>query len=1027
MAKRVVDISVSPIIDLTGDDDDNDDDDKDNKKSTLTSLVVRSSQPKPLPPGDSVPRVSKRADRNASLDEPPAKRRCRNEDDSPQKLKAWAQEKIFPLVVEAVRDLRKQEYLVEKIVISAVTQLVRKSELRERWDANNGLPPSLAHNDALSIARRVVDELKEKPCFQVRPLKPTIIPSVEIKRIARRPTWKPRVSRLVACGSDIPKVPWRQGSEAPKYINRLFGLKKRPYLSATDRQTIRDRIKDNFSHDEIAGPLNAVYHVDFSQDEVAQVLHSLGRYLDVDGLTSRRDLAAICQSHNVASLVGSCIEGRSSEDIRRFCSDLLAGQAVDAHKPRLLSLQRLECNAHEWRNEKRVAGGLSRLLFARELEGNAGFGRTRCYVNFQDECRKMRHDGFSLIGEFTNCAGDISTMTWLPGENIICGTTAHSDSHNQQYNKQGNLLLCSARLGTLRALADHRIPRPLVDRGENSTDAMRQSQDAWLYSSVVSSDYDEARGQAFTSSFDWTVKVWKVADEGREMEAVATWQHQGNVNFVAAAKNGSGHVATAADVPKDAVRVYTVNADKVAESPFITISCSRTDANESNGKWAYYPATMQWGSAHGTKHLLLVGYSPRSLKGDESDIPEDKRNSGEILLWDSLTRRLVPVLTASTANVFEVAWHPTLPRFIAATSPCGLHVEARVRTQVHLFQQDFSRPDSPAYSEIQKLDCPAADINELTIKPNSRKHAYVTAACTDGRVYVWDTALGDDPIHVLAHGHPLDHFSQDREKEDTGVKLTAWGNTLDRFYTGSSDGVVKVWNVRNLDKPFVRNLVEAPGSISCGAFSPDGYKLAMGDATGRVFIFSADKRDEYPGHKTTVAGRTVRRPQPFISHPEPPPPPGCSAGHGQTIAMYARKTFVESGQLVLHRNPVIGAVQGPWYSTTGMFRIEAHLDEDPAAPLLTEFARKQRESEHATQGLSRRSFRRLRNPVEAGQTSDAQLRYQEQHARNMECDLVQGLRRQDPALWRSLCREGALLEADEDWGFCYEEMPDDLA
>ncbi|PHH67528.1 hypothetical protein CDD82_1389 [Ophiocordyceps australis] len=965
---------------------------------------------------------------NASVDEPPAKRRCRNQHDSPpQSLKAWAQENIFPLVVEAVRDLRKQDFLVEKIVINAVTQLVGKSELRARWDANNGLPPPLAHSDALSIARRVVSELKEKPSFQVQPLKPEIIASVEVKRIARRPTWKPRVPPPAARGPDRPSVPWRQASEAPRHVNRLFGLKKRPYLSATDRQTIRDRVKDTFSRDEIAGPLNTVYHVDFSQHEVAQVLRSLGRYLNVGGLTSRRDLAAICQSHNVASLVGSCIPGRSAEDVRRFCSDLLAGQAADAHKPRLFSLSRLECNGHEWRNEQHVGGRLSALLFARQVEGNAGFGRSRCYVNFQDECRKMRHDGFSLIGEFTNCAGDISTMTWLPGGRIICGTTAHSDSHNQQYNKQGNLLVCSTRLGTLRALADHRIPRPRVDRGENSSDAMRQSQDAWLYSSVVSSDYDEVHGQAFTSSFDWTVKVWKVGDEGSDMEVVATWQHQGNVNFVAAAKNGSGHVATAADVPKDAVRVYTVKADNVAESGFVTISCSRTDANESNGKWAYYPATMQWGSAHGTKHLLLVGYSPRSLRGDEADIPEDKRNSGEILLWDSVTRRLVPVLTASTANVFEVAWHPTLPRFIAATSPCGLHVEARVRTQVHVFQQDFGRPDSPAYSEIQKLDCPAADINELTIKPNSRKHAYVTAASTDGRVYVWDTAQGDDAIHVLAHGDPLDHVSQDREKEDTGVKLTVWGNTLDRFYTGSSDGLVKVWNVRNLDRPFVRNLVEAPGSISCGAFSPDGYKLAVGDATGRVFLFSVDKADAYAGHRATVAGRSVRRPQPFIPHAEPPPP-GCSAGPspGQTIAMYARQTFVESGQLVLHPNPVIGAVQGPGYSATGMFRIDAHLDEDPEAPLLTEFARKQRESEHAmTQGLRRRSLRRLRNPVETAQTSDSRLRYQAQHARNLEADEVQGLRQRDPALWRSLCREGALLEADEDWGFCYEEMPDD--
>jgi hypothetical protein len=49
---------------------------------------------------------------------------------------------------------------------------------------------------------------------------------------------------------------------------------------------------------------------------------------------------------------------------------------------------------------------------------------------------------------------------------------------------------------------------------------------------------------------------------------------------------------------------------------------------------AYFPATIQWSKAPSVSHLLLVGYSPRSVTGHNVDIPEDKRNTGELCIWD---------------------------------------------------------------------------------------------------------------------------------------------------------------------------------------------------------------------------------------------------------------------------------------------------------------------------------------------------------------------------------------------------------
>ncbi|KJZ77775.1 hypothetical protein HIM_02952 [Hirsutella minnesotensis 3608] len=960
----------------------------------LTGESPPSSQPRPRTLAiASTPQAPRTRHRQASRgDEPSSKRRCTEGASSSRlSLKSAMLKQIQPHVIKAIAGLSTDVYRVDDIAIKAIVILAKSPSFRIAVDESNIRPLALAPAEALQLAVGVVNQLKTQPQFQIKtPDPPRAIASDSSPKVEPRPADRapPAPSPAVAASRPNRVEPHGKPRAQPTKKQRprqarglalgpshsgskWFRLKSRPYMPASERKSIargsRRHVSSRYSG--LEWPL--VYHADFSADEVDRIFTHLAGHVTVDVPHSLDSLTALCNQHNVASLVGDSIPGRTAEDVRNFCSDLVAGQASAPTNLKVLSLEKITDEQHK--ANKRI-NRIPSLLLARETEGNARFGRTRRYENFQNEFRKAREDGLVVIAEFTNCAGDISAMSWVPDDNILCGTTAHSDAHNQQYNKPGNLLLCSASQGKLRAFPDHRIPRPLVEKGENSTEAMRRSQDPWLYSSVVSSDYDQIHNRAFTSSFDRTVKVWHVSKDGSHMEAVATWHHGGNVNFVAAAKDGSGRVASAADVPTGAVRIYTIDAQSasnspqdLSDSPYTAISCTRTDANDSD-KWAYFPATMQWGRAPGTTHLLVVGYSPRSLTHDDRDIPEDKRDSGEILLWDAERKCRIPVMTASTANVFEIAWHPSLARFIVATSPSGLTIEHGVRTQVHLFQLDRERLDG-AYHEVQCLDCPASDINELTFMPNSPRHAYVTAACTDGNTYVWDTAQGDQPIHVLKHGYPLDDFTYDREKEDTGVKFTAWGTTPDRLYTGSSDGVVKVWNVRNRRKPFVRNLLEAPAPISIGAFSPDSSKLAVGDATGRVFLFSVDDRDKREEHFITIPGtnRKIRRPTPFIPHAEPPPPEdpnGMDVDDGEhsadqetSIAAYSRHKYLDSRQLVLHRDPVIGAVQGPEYASTGLFLREAHLADEPLAPLKSVYTKLQQEP----RPRRRRSKLRLRD------------------------------------------------------------------
>lgn len=744
----------------------------------------------------------------------------------------------------------------------------------------------------------------------------------------------------------------RQMAMASPYLYEH--ISKRPYLTAKERQELSSGTRrfEFWKSNVPAGPV--VLHVDFSQEEIDQLIAIIQQRTSLPNSGPTTTLAGICSSCDVPNTVKDSLPGRSEKDIANFCKDIKSKRNTTPSQGQLLSLKKFEPPKPTHDISK-----LSNLLFARELEGNAGFGRTRLFVNFQNEFSKLHEDALDLRAEFTNCAGDIFTIAWTSTHSFICGTTTHSDAANQQYNKPGNLLLCSTKCGELRAFADHRIPRPLVEKGENSTDAMRESQDYWLYSSVVASDYDVINSIAYTCSFDGTVKAWRVDSSGKSMHVMSTWQHPGRVNLVVAAKDGSGRVASATNQATNAIRIYQFDDSNPNASSYTSLAGAR-NASEASEKWAYVPATMQWGRAPGTQHLLLVGYSPRSFTDDEEDVPEEKQRAGEILLWDTDENRGVPVLTATTTNVFEVAWHPTQPVFIVGTSPCGNSIEHGVRTQIRLFQRDIDG----AYAEMQTLDCVASDINELTIVPNSVRDSYVTAACTDGKVYVWDTAEGDRPIHVLRHGRPLEDFPQhEREKYDTGAKFAAWGTTIDRLYTGSSDGVVKVWNIRKKKRPFLRDLLEAPGPITYGSFSPDHFKLAVGDATGRVFFLSVDERDELDSHFIKIPGRRnrIRRPRPFIPHKEPPIPTAHS------IVSYTHNKYIASSQLVIHPDPIVGAIKGPLYSDTGLFLREAHLDNDPTLPLLAHFERHQREAVHASLRVTLRAFQRLQIPEPADQ------------------------------------------------------------
>lgn len=812
------------------------------------------------------------------------------------------------------------------------------------------------------------------------------------------------------------KAAWDHNGEDKGQHTRAtsyFALASRPYVGLKAKEAI---LRNNGRLRRLTPTLlqnPEVFHVDFTLDEVRKVQLAVRMALgkpEKETDDPYRDLAKLLRKLRGAEdpftrlARGICpkIPRRGVDDIRALLDDIMSRRsfAKESRTQQILSLNK---DTYDKRGEELRESRLSSLLMAREVSG--GRGSMRTLQNFPNEFRKHFEESLEMRTEFTNCAGDVSTISWVSNNAYLAGTTVHMDSHNQQYNKPSNLVLgsVSRRSATLQAYSDHRIPRPVVDRGQNSTEAMRESQDPWLYTSVVCSDYDPIHDRTYTSGFDKKVKVWKVDKSGSTMECIQTWEHQGAVNFVQASSledDNIGLVATAADVPVDAVRVYRVPKDdrQIGQSSFLSFSCSRILNLDGTplitDKWTYFPSTMKWGIAAGVRHMLLVGYSPRSLTNDDNDIPIDRGNTGELCLWDALSGNRVHITAAKTQNVFEVLWHPSQPVFIAATSPTGEGLkDSSVKTQVRIFKlvENNGYFGGPAFSQIKALDCAADDINELTIMPNSVAFSYVTAGCTDGKAYVWDTALSDKPIQVLAHDSAFEGVTAGDDEDDTGVKFTAWGKSLDRFYTGSSDGIVKVWNVRCSEKKAKGTVIlEAAAQISFGAFSPDRSKLVIGDASGRVFVLSVDKEDGKPPQFDPFLKRLgiqKRKPNEVTPH-APPPPPGSVLLSNQQLG----HSFVAARQLQYSGDPTVGMVQDTNYAETGLFDKEAHADHDPSGEVLGHVSSRLQENlkMHANSKVPART-RRLRNLVytqdKAVEPDDARRTLLKKHADNCELDL----------------------------------------
>jgi hypothetical protein len=262
------------------------------------------------------------------------------------------------------------------------------------------------------------------------------------------------------------------------------------------------------------------------------------------------------------------------------------------------------------------------------------------------------------------------------------------------------------------------------------------------------------------------------------------------------------------------------------------------------------------------------------------------------------------------------------------------------------------------------------------------------------------------------------------------VKFASWGKTTDRFYTGSSDGKVKAWDVRApRGEAFVRTVLSVSGGISAGTFSKNFSKLLVGDATGKVHLLGVDDSDledeEVPegasanpsvGQRLTgfEAGPppSTRRPKVIIPHPEPLRPVAFQqriTGDEETGQSIAR-TYIEEGQLALHPDRGIGVIQGPNYAETLLYRFEAHEEDDGTRPLRPEWNTRQQFHLHSQ--VSHLQLPRL---------PDVRSSNSEHHLTNKALDL--DISRLSLSVREALERDGVDIDFEEDHVFEFGLTP----
>ncbi|KAI4227803.1 MAG: hypothetical protein L6R36_002156 [Xanthoria steineri] len=694
-------------------------------------------------------------------------------------------------------------------------------------------------------------------------------------------------------------------------------------------------------------------HIDFNSQECISILRALDGIDQVPahdypadtsslyqqikarlGQLSEEDLTTIVKA--VSNGSESSMTARKKKSIRTFLVDLTNDSIPSSTQPKLAK------PTH--RVESRVRDSnitVSSFLRNRELgiEGRRGSLANTVRIhpqppNIRDAVRAKVAEGIRPWKSWKGASSDVVVVAWAPDSlSYAAGAAAQSDDMDLQYNRPNNLLFGQLKSNTISELPDHRIDRPkpeTIRNGPNSNQAVYDACDPVVYKTVTSVSFSPSGSLLYTASQDCTAKIWDVSGGGFP-SCVSTLPHNAGVTSLEVSSHHPDVFATAANSIDDSIRVYQP-LNEASGYQFTTLSSARALKHRSQ---QIFPECIRWGLAPGSQHLLLGGFQQWA----DQDFSAGRQ--GDICLWDVCTGTSIAV-KPHVSSIFAAAWHPRENVFITGGAP-GTGILSYPRVTQSVVRMYDARHTATFTAE---LECPALDMQDITFHPNSD---YITAGCTDGITYVWDRRKPDYILHRLKHGDPLQELAANednmphrkhRERVDAGIMLSIWGQGASLFYTGSSDGIIKAWDVlRGPEDVWIRDIAQLPAGVQSGALSPDGMNMLVGDAVGGVHVLSAAPSG--PGVVDDWGVDCDPDPITYVaatSHSTGSVPDEGTEG---TEGIQAGNELLRSQQLVLH--PSYGVGKGPNYlvsnlakyarwpnDTTGYWELRPEIDQKQA-------------------------------------------------------------------------------------------------
>ncbi|KAF1990582.1 hypothetical protein K402DRAFT_389510 [Aulographum hederae CBS 113979] len=590
----------------------------------------------------------------------------------------------------------------------------------------------------------------------------------------------------------------------------------KPYLDYKERELLVQGFEDGmWQPGDI--PTNKAIHVDFDEAETkalrrvfrtVRTRYSATVNVDSDEFTQAQDMDIVWRALNEQDL-----QGRSQQSIESAILDDRYGKANDI--PGRIALTKPRRKRHVVDNVT-----VSSVLRSREL------GRSQAAGSIPANLQNRVFDTLGPSLSFTGMSNDVGCVAWAPdGVTFAAGAACHVDRDSMQYNRSNNLLLGCANGydDRLVELPNHWLPRVRVDSGVNATHSMYASQDHRLFTTVSMVDFAPDGTNLYSSSYDSTVRVWDLAATSDTKAPSVAIPHEGRVDLLAVNQR-TGLVGTGCQSLQNPIRIFKRRSDDLGldevHSFYSSRAQARTDINVT-------PSTLRWGTI--SSHLLLAGFSSNS---------EEAGSYGDLCLWDTHTGTPLSVLPYAL-NVFDCSWSPTRNTFAVACTAYSTNVNRGTRSVINYYDLH----EAGSRSKLQ-LKCPAIDINDVVHcawDPN-----LIAVGCTDGKTYIWDIRMPDNILHVLQHGEPLMELGNPawREKLDTGIRFCSWGESRSRLFTGSSDGVLKSWDVyRAPEDILVQDIVTLNSGIFSGSFSHDFSKLLLGEINGSINVLEVGNAD----------------------------------------------------------------------------------------------------------------------------------------------------------------------------------------